>query len=289
MAGGLSFNPFALGNASGTFGVSSDGYYCGVTMDDPAVRYQLSGGVLATTEVLPMWGGVAITDYVAGVAGGPDATLGPMIARATGLASATQPFRGFSVFNQAHHAITSSASNCPIILPGTTVEFYRQGSRARIAVPCSPALASLRGQPSGGDISWDFVNQIAVPAQAAYAANVLTAATWSAANGGQATFTTTTASGVAAGSPVTISGMTPAGYNGTFTAAAGTTGSTIVVPLATNPGTATAFGSLAAGGGILPVNVLKFNVGNSVAPVYSAATGYCNWNFQASAVLLELV
>ena len=65
-------------------------------------------------------------------------------------------------------------------------------------------------------------------------ANVtITAATWATGN---ATFTTSTAHGITPGTPVTISGVNPVGFNGNFIAAAGTTGSTIVVPIATNPG-----------------------------------------------------
>ena len=61
----------------------------------------------------------------------------------------------------------------------------------------------------------------------------ITAITWATGN---ATITTAAPHGLAVGATVTIGGVTPPGYNGTFTTAAGTTGSTIVVPIATNPG-----------------------------------------------------
>jgi hypothetical protein len=80
----------------------------------------------------------------------------------------------------------------------------------------------------------------------AYGANVLTALAWSAANGGTVTASTTTAHGVTPGNVITISGCVPAGYNGTFTALAGTTGSTLVWALAVNPGTETTYGTLVA-------------------------------------------
>lgn len=76
------------------------------------------------------------------------------------------------------------------------------------------------------------------------AITTITAATWAT---GQATFTTAAPHGLTTGSLVTISGVNPAGYNGTFTAAAGTTGSTIVVPMATNPGTYVSGGSASPG------------------------------------------
>ena len=74
-----------------------------------------------------------------------------------------------------------------------------------------------------------------------WAANALTAATWSS---GEATFTTTTAHGVAVGQWFQVSGMTPTGYNGWYQALAGTTGSTLVAALATNPGAESVLGTL---------------------------------------------
>lgn len=79
-----------------------------------------------------------------------------------------------------------------------------------------------------------------------YSANVITAASWASTNGGQVTFTTTTSHSVTVGATFTISGMTPSGYNGSFVAITGTTGSTLVAALATDPGTATVMGTLVA-------------------------------------------
>lgn len=79
-----------------------------------------------------------------------------------------------------------------------------------------------------------------------YAANVVTSASWASTGGGQATFGTTSTHGVTVGSTFVISGMTPAGYNGTYVAISGTTGSTLVAALTTDPGTATGFGTLEA-------------------------------------------
>jgi hypothetical protein len=76
-----------------------------------------------------------------------------------------------------------------------------------------------------------------------WAANTLTAISWS---GGFVTATTTTAHGVQPGQQFAISGVTPSGYNGTFVAAAGTTGSTLVYALASSPGPETVLGTLVA-------------------------------------------
>ena len=79
-----------------------------------------------------------------------------------------------------------------------------------------------------------------------YPANALTALTWSAAGGGTATALTTTAHSIQVGQLFTLSGSTPAGYNGTFMALPGTSGSTLIYALAVNPGTETVLGTLVA-------------------------------------------
>lgn len=93
------------------------------------------------------------------------------------------------------------------------------------------------------------------PAMGVYSANALTAAVYTAGNvpGGFApnavgyvTFTTTTAHGVAVGQWFQISGMSPAGYNGWFQAAPGTTGSTLIGAVYSSLSTETVLGTLVA-------------------------------------------
>ena len=79
-------------------------------------------------------------------------------------------------------------------------------------------------------------------------ANVFTALTRAATGGGGtyvATATTTIPSGIPVGGTFTVSGMTPAAYNGTWTAITGTTGSTLVWNMGTtvDPGAETRLGS----------------------------------------------
>jgi len=90
----------------------------------------------------------------------------------------------------------------------------------------------------------------------AFAARI-TSATW---NAGVATITTSVPHFFAIGKAVTIAGMTPSGYNGTFTITgivpavpAGNPSTTFTFALATNPGAVTTFGT-AAGGGFGVVN-----------------------------------
>ena len=94
--------------------------------------------------------------------------------------------------------------------------------------------------------AWPANALTAIAYTGAYGANVLTAISWSGTNGGTVTATTTTAHGVVPGNQFSISGCTPAGYNGTFVALAGTTGETLVYALAVNPGSETGLGTLVA-------------------------------------------
>lgn len=82
---------------------------------------------------------------------------------------------------------------------------------------------------------------IEAPQYGIWLANTLTAATWS---GGLVTATTTSAHGVYPGQYFTIVGCTPDGYNGTFLALTGTTGSTLVYAVTTNPGAISVAGTL---------------------------------------------
>lgn len=84
---------------------------------------------------------------------------------------------------------------------------------------------------------------IEAPAYGVWPANVLSAISYSA---GVVTGTTTTAHGVSVGQWFSIAGCTPSGYNGTFKALLGTTGSTLKYALASDPGAETVLGTLLA-------------------------------------------
>lgn len=101
--------------------------------------------------------------------------------------------------------------------------------------------ALIEAPPTG---KWPVLALTGAVYSAAWPTNNFTALTWSAANGGTVTGTTTTAHTVRPGDSFTVTGCTPAGYNGTWVALPGTTGSTLLWALATNPGTQTVLGSL---------------------------------------------
>lgn len=87
----------------------------------------------------------------------------------------------------------------------------------------------------------DVIALIEAPAYGPWAANTLTAISWTS---NQVTATTTSAHGVAVGQWFQIQGCLPVGYNGWAQAQLGTTGSTLVWNLATNPGAETQLGTL---------------------------------------------
>jgi hypothetical protein len=156
MGANITFNPYIQTNVSGSFVIESDGYIVGMAEPDAATRNFLSGGILASTETLPMWGGVAISEAIrVATPGQPRFELGGTIARATATANLT----GFSVFDQNYAAINFPQSPVPQIPSTGMVNFYRVGSGARLALEIDPALASMGGSLINSAVGWDFTLQ----------------------------------------------------------------------------------------------------------------------------------
>src|SRR5579859_7317370 len=214
MVASVTINPVLTSVASGSFQIDSVGYIQGTALDQPAIRNSLAGGVLASTETLPMWGGVGISELVPGAASTPATVLGGPIKRATNVTANTAGvLTGFSVFDQNYSAINSPQSPVPLVGSGMSLNFYRLGSGARIPVACDPSLASLDGGVITQQVSWDYTLQRLVPGVAAYPANVFTALTRALVSGSYvATATTTTAHGIAVGDDFTVSGCVPTAY-----------------------------------------------------------------------------
>jgi hypothetical protein len=211
----ISLNPVITTNAAGTFKITLDGMMQGMAMDDPAIRYQLTGGQLAQTETLPMFGGVPIAEFLPPTGNLHDPALQNSINRAT----ATIPPTGISVFNQNHAMISSPQSPVPQADAGMLVNFYRFGSRARIPMAMDPAL----------------LLQLAPP-----------------------------------GYPVPVA-LAPA---------------PLFFNITNQWVTATAAGGIA-----LPtagMNVIGYNLGNSMTVVYNSVTGFATWNRSGDTILLEI-
>ena len=298
MVANISLNPLLTSVASGSFNVDSTGYIQGMMLDDPAIRNWIAGGVLDTTETLPMWGGVGIAEYVAGSAStsylgnftNPNGSQGGKIFRATA-ATGSKPLTGFSVFNQAHAMINSPQSQVPLAVSGGQVNFFRLGSKARIAVACDPSLAAYAGANNINiGVAWDYVNQILIPVSGSIG---ISSATY---NSGTGVLTLVLASApspaLSPGDTVTIASVTGTGasfVNGVQTVLTNVT-TTVTIQLATSLSISGLGGSgtLTTGPALSGVSLLDVNIGNSMTVVYSAGTGFANWNRSGNAAIIQI-
>lgn len=283
---GLNINPIATTSAPGTFGTTSFGQIAGMALDDPAMRHQLAGGLIAADEAFPMWGGVGIYEHIVGPARAQDQALGPTIGRATAL-TGTKQIAGFCVWNQSHNAINTPQSPAPLLLQGMTANFLRFGSLMRVPLPISDGLLDDEGLPTTSGLSWDYDAQVLIPGLAAWAQIAITSQTWAA---GVVTVITAAPHPFAAGSVVELAGSVPAAYNGSKTIATAADNTHFTYSMPVDPGVSPAStpGHINAGGGILPVKLLEVLEGNSMVLVYDPVTGYATWNKTGSVGIVLL-
>jgi len=91
----------------------------------------------------------------------------------------------------------------------------------------------------------------------------LTGQSWSA---NETTYTTGASHGITVGSTFTIVGSSPAGYNGTYVAVAGTTGTTLKAAQLVAPGSSTVLGSIVAGIALFDTTALTYTSDGIVTP-----------------------
>ena len=174
MPASITWNPMQTTNSTSSFVLFSDGYVSGMFMDDPAIRYQLEGGVVSQSATVPLWGGLPISLAVPAVNGqfGQPTNLGATctLAAAT-LSTQANGIHAWSVFNQAAAGIITPSSGVPTYGSGMSVNFMRAGTNARICLPLSSTLANtLVGGSPNQQVSWDFVNQTLIAYNAAVGA-----------------------------------------------------------------------------------------------------------------------
>ncbi len=135
------------------FVVSTDGYVQGMFLPDPANRYNLEGGYVASTQTQPLWGGLAVTLAVPAV--GSNAQ-GPGLVAAASLAG----INGWTLFDQGAAGLISATSSVPLYSAGMSINYARPGSHLRIclAVESVSLLASLVGAEPHVALYWDPVN-----------------------------------------------------------------------------------------------------------------------------------
>lgn len=296
MVATVPLSPFTQTNGNaGLFNATSVGFRQGTAMADPATRYRLRAGILATTETLPMWGGVGVYAFVPGGDPAnltqPNVALGTVVGRATAL-TGTYSLVGFSVFDEAYGMVTSPQYTVPLAGSGMQVNYYPLGSLARVVVACDPSLVSLVGTGVQSQVTWDFTNQLLVPFL-----GTLTIASGTYNNTtGLVTLTMNASVTFSAGDSITVANLGAgsgayASLNGTYTvlSASGTT-------VTYNPGAGLGSASIGSGnvtvGGIasqdLNVEVLAVRASNCETVTYSASAGTVTWNYNGSAALIAL-
>jgi hypothetical protein len=290
----IAFNPLATTTFLGGFSVSSDGLVQGVAMDDPAVRFALSGGILDVSETIPMYGGVGIYANVPTI-GVP---LGPKVGRATTVAAnAAKGLVGFSVFNQAHAWMQTPQSPVPTGAGGMTVPYFLLGSGARIAVKADPGLLALGGSTIQPQVSWDFNAQMLSEYIAASGTIAVTSMTWSQNNGGQVAVVTGAATPYVLGDTITVQGATNTGtgnvaaLNGQHTINTWTDASHFTFLL---PGNSTIWGTiggtitLATSGGALPCKLLRVQQGNCKTVTWDSINNQAIWDPNGTCALIQI-
>lgn len=143
------------GNFPGTFFVDTNGFVQGAMEDDPVARFALRTGVASSAITVPIWGGVAIAESLAGGSSGVVEQAESVLLPATSGNGIT----GFTVYNQASAMVITNASNAPSAMPSMAVNFFRFGSGARVAVQTtSTVAAALAGGTISPTLYWDPVN-----------------------------------------------------------------------------------------------------------------------------------
>jgi phage tail sheath gpL-like len=133
-----------------------------------------------------------------------------------------------------------------------TISLYIGGDHVPVNIATTDTTDDIANAIVDAVMTWFGIgtigNQTSLPVKATMIAGTpgptqtITAATWNSGTN-QTTYTTSAAHNFTVGNEVQISGVNPSSYNGTFTALTGTTGSTIVISMLSNPGTYVSGGS----------------------------------------------
>ena len=294
MVATLAFNPGVTTNAAGTFNTESNGYIQGTLLDDPALRNYIAGGVLSSSETIPMWGGVGIYEQISNSA---NTALGNSVGRATSVTTTSSTgLVGFSVLNQAYGMTTSPQSPVPMAGSYQSVNYVRLGSSSRVVVAIDPSLVSLETGSIAQQVSWDFKNQRLQPYDASTATVSVTSITSSYSNGVYTFVVVAAAATVvgAVGDAINVSGVTGTGaglVNGNQIVTAFTDNQNFSFQVTAASG-AIATGALSGtiilneGTGALNVQIIDVKIGNCMTVNYNATTGFATWNYNGSAAVV---
>lgn len=156
MASTISIAPYVTTNSETSFLLQTDGFVAGTFLDNPANRYALEGGLVASTQSTPLWGGLPITLTIAADGpGGASSGLGSLITAATAEAN----IDGWCVFNQASAGVITPSSNAPLYPSNTSANFIRNGCGLWLVLPVnSTAISTIVGGGANQTIYWDYTN-----------------------------------------------------------------------------------------------------------------------------------
>ena len=136
--------------ANNTFLLNTDGFIVGTLYGKFPDRYAIEGGVVASTQTTPLYGGLPLTLAVTAPTIQGSSGLGE---RAT-LATAQTNIDGWSVFDQGAAGIISGFSNVPLYYVNTSINFVRSGF---LVLPVNPAAVNtIAGGASNQAIFWNF-------------------------------------------------------------------------------------------------------------------------------------
>lgn len=136
--------------ANNTFLLNTDGFIVGTLYGKFPDRYAIEGGVVASTQATPLYGGLPLTLAVTAPTIQGSSGLGE---RAT-LATAQTNIDGWSVFDQGAAGIISGFSNVPLYYANTSINFIRSGF---LVLPVNPAAVNtIAGGASNQNIFWNF-------------------------------------------------------------------------------------------------------------------------------------
>jgi len=276
---GVILNPIQTTNAQPSFYVSSDGLVQGAAFLQPNSRYNLEQGNVAAGNVL--YGGCAVSVSIAPNTGLPG-TKEPTLALAGSIAAVN----GLVIFDQSVAMINTPQSTVPTASAAQSVSFVRIGQNTQVVVAAVPTLLDLDGGLITQQVSWDFTNQQLIPYVPAYGAATPTAYAYTSSTGALA-LTFAAAPGPIVGDVVTLTGFTGANValNGAWPVTA-LSGDVLTVSAIAGLGALTPTGgTLVAGGGAFPCQILQVSSGNSMT--ISSAAGLYNWNYTGTAALIS--
>lgn len=287
------FNPMQVTNASGLFVLQTQGFVQGNMEPDPAALYQIASGIVSTAETNAMYAGIAVYNNI------PVSTSGVVLGGTLGRAATAAAITGFTVANLAYNGIVNPSGNAPYYLPSMTMNYVPLGSNARVPVSISPALATSLSNGTTSittQASWDVTAQQLVPYTPTYTTVTITGAVWANTAGGQTTFTvgTNLTAVLSAGSIIEVAGVVNTGgtstsaFNGQFTVVSTSSTTVVVTQVAANsPGTYASGGTILPGGGAVPCQIVKVNIGNSMS-IYLDVNGVPQWNRSGSCAIIKI-